>query len=137
MRSCHEICLNSRVSHSTLSLKGLLKRNQYINKLCFRFSAPGQPEQVKVTVLSPRSIQVTWQAPKYSGNGVIGYEVYYNKTTAVMDTTTPVDDQTFGQEIRHLRPYTYYQVQVAATSYGVTGPKSFAKVVQTLEDGKL
>ncbi|XP_020616069.1 receptor-type tyrosine-protein phosphatase delta-like [Orbicella faveolata] len=45
-----------------------------------------------------------------------------------------VGDQTFGQEIRHLRPYTYYQVQVAVKSYGITGPKSFAKVVQTLED---
>ena len=67
---------------------------------------------------------------------MIGYEVYYNKSTADMDTTIPVDDQTFGQEIRHLSPYTYYQVQVAATSYGVTGPKSFAKLVQTLEDSK-
>ena len=68
---------------------------------------------------------------------MIGYEVSYNKSTAAMDTTTSVGDQTFGQEIRHLRPYTYYQVQVAAKSYGVTGPKSFVKIVQTLEDGKL
>lgn len=88
-------------------------------------------------VISPRSIQVTWQVPKYVGNGVIGYEVHYNKSTAAMDTTMSVGDQRFGQEIRHLRPYTYYQVQVAAKSYGVTGPKSFVKVVQTLEDGKL
>jgi len=90
-----------------------------------------------VTVLSSQLIQVTWQAPKYSGNGVIGYEVYYNKSTAAKETMITVGDQTFGQEIRHLRPYTYYQVQVAAKSYGVTGPKSFAKVVRTLEDSKL
>ena len=106
-----------------------------MNKL-FCFSAPGQPEQVEVTVLSPKLIQVTWQAPKYFGNGVIGYEVYYNKSTVAMDTTISVGDQTFGHDIRHLRPFTYYQVQVAAQSYGVTGPKSFAKVVQTMEDGK-
>ena len=67
---------------------------------------------------------------------MIGYEVYYNKSTADMDTTITVADVTFGQEIRDLRPYTYYQVQVAARSYGLTGPKSFVKVVQTLEDGK-
>lgn len=102
----------------------------------FCLSAPGQPEQVKVIVLSPRTIQITWQAPRYTGNGVIGYEVYYNKTTADMDTTITVSDRTLGQEIRDLRPYSHYQVQVAARSYGLTGPKSFVEVVQTLEDGK-
>lgn len=89
-------------------------------------------------VLSPWSIQVTWQTPRYTGNGVIGYDVYYNKSTAATDTTISVGDLTFGKEIKHLRPYTYYQVQVAVKSlYGLTGPKSFVKVVQTLEDGKL
>ncbi len=53
-----------------------------------------------------------------------------------MDTTITVSDVTFGQEIRDLRPYTFYQVQVAAKSYILTGPKSFVKVVQTLEDGE-
>lgn len=90
-----------------------------------------------MTVLSPRLIQVTWQAPKYSGDSVIGYEVSYNQSTAAKDTTIVVGEDTFGQEIRDLTPYTYYQVQVAAKSFGITGPKSFAKVVQTLEDGKL
>ena len=67
---------------------------------------------------------------------MIGYEVHYNKTTADMDTIIPVSDRTLGKEIRDLRPFTYYQVQVAAKSYGLTGPKSFVEVVQTLEDGK-
>ncbi|KAJ7372550.1 hypothetical protein OS493_019059 [Desmophyllum pertusum] len=96
--------------------------------------APGQPGEVKVIVLSPRAIQVTWQAPRYIGEGVLGYEVYYNKSTAGMDTSITVGDNTFGQEIRDLSPYTYYQVQVAAKSYVPIGPMSFVKVVQTMED---
>lgn len=100
------------------------------------FSAPGQPEKVKVTVLSPTSIQVTWQAPKYTGNGIFGYEVHYNKSSADMDERIDVAETVLGQEIRHLRPYTYYQVQVAVKSDVHVGPMSFLKVVQTLEDGK-
>ena len=99
------------------------------------FSAPGQPQNVRVEVLSPRSIQVTWKAPRYTGNGIYGYDVYYNKSSTGIETTKTVADDVLGYEIRGLQPHTYYRVQVAARS-GDTGPKSFAKVVQTIEDGK-
>ena len=53
-----------------------------------------------------------------------------------MDQTINVIEGVLGQVIRNLRPYQYYQVQVAAKSDVHTGPMSFVKVVQTLEDGK-
>lgn len=96
--------------------------------------APGQPEKVEVTVLSPRSIQVTWQPPKYDGNGVYGYAIYCNKSSADKDGHISVSEEVFGEQITNLRPYTYYKVQVAVKSDTHTGPMSFAKVVQTLED---
>lgn len=94
--------------------------------------APGQPKNVRVKVLSPRSIQVTWKAPTYTGNGIYVYEVYCNKSRDTANTYTVAND-VFAYEIRELHPHTNYRIQVAARSSDV-GPLSFAKVVKTLED---
>ena len=85
-------------------------------------------------MLSPTAIQVTWQAPKYTGNGIFSYEIHYNKSSA--DEIMTVAESVLRQEITNLRPYTYYKVQVAVKSDKLSGPMSFAKVVQTWEDGK-
>ena len=104
-----------------------------VNEFFFS-SAPGQPKNVRVKVLSPRSIQVTWKAPTYTGNGIYVYEVYCNKSRNTVNTYTVAND-VFAYEIRELHPHTNYRIQVAARSSDV-GPLSFAKVVKTLEDGK-
>ncbi|XP_067028665.1 receptor-type tyrosine-protein phosphatase delta-like isoform X2 [Acropora muricata] len=95
--------------------------------------APGQPEAIQVTVLTPRVIHVSWKPPKYKGNGVFGYEIHYNKSSRGIDETISVTELVLGREIRDLRPYTYYKVQVVATSIPHDGPRSFAKVVRTSE----
>ena len=100
------------------------------------FLAPGQPEAIQVTVLTPRVIHVTWKPPKYKGNGVFGYEIHYNKSSRGIDETISVTELVLGREIRDLRPYTYYKVQVVATSIPRNGPRSFAKVVRTSEAGE-
>lgn len=100
------------------------------------FLAPGQPEDIEVTVLTPRGIQVTWKPPKYEGNGVFGYEIHYNKSSPNTDETISVTELVLGREIRGLRPYRYYKVQVVAKSAPHDGPRSFAKVVRTSEDGE-
>ena len=87
-------------------------------------------------MLSAVAIQVTWRPPKYVGNGVFGYEVHYNKSSTNMDQMIPVSESVLGQEIRDLRPYTNYKVQVAVKSDTHNGPMSFVKFVQTLEAGK-
>lgn len=104
-----------------------------VNEFFFS-SAPGQPKNVRVKVLSPRSIQVTWKAPTFIGNGIYVYEVYCNKSRSTVNTYTVAND-VFAYEIRGLHPHTNYRIQVAARSSDV-GPLSFAKVVKTLEDGK-
>ncbi|XP_073227916.1 tyrosine-protein phosphatase Lar-like [Porites lutea] len=95
--------------------------------------APGPAENVAVTVLSPTSIQVTWQPPHYSGSGIFGYKIHYNKSSSEMDETIDVMDTVLGYVIRNLRPNRHYKVQVAVKSDVHIGPLSFAKVVQTLE----
>lgn len=100
------------------------------------FLAPGQPEAIQVTVLTPRVIHVTWKPPKYEGNGVFGYEIHYNKSSSGIDETITVTELEFGREVRDLRPYTYYKVQVVAKSAPHDGPRSFAKVVRTSEAGE-
>ena len=100
------------------------------------FLAPGQPEAIQVTVLTPRVIHVTWKPPKYKGNGVFGYKIHYNKSSRGIDETISVTELVLGREIRDLRPYTYYKVQVVATSIPHNGPRSFAKVVRTSEAGE-
>lgn len=95
--------------------------------------APGQPENVEVIVLTPRAIKITWRPPKYEGNGVFGYEIYYNKSHSDMDETISVPEFVLGREIRDLRPYTYYKVQIVVKSVPHDGPMSFVKIVQTSE----
>ena len=87
-------------------------------------------------MLSAVAIRITWQPPKYVGNGIFGYEVHYNKSSTNMDQMIPVSESVLGQEIRDLRPYTNYKVQVAVKSDTHIGPMSFVKFVQTLEAGK-
>ena len=87
-------------------------------------------------MLSPTSIQVTWQPPHYKGSGIFGYKIHYNQSSSEIDKTIDVMDTVLGYVIRNLRPNRHYKVQVAVKSDVHIGPLSFAKVVQTLEAGK-
>ena len=67
---------------------------------------------------------------------MFGYKIHYNKSSRGIDETISVTELVLGREIRDLRPYTYYKVQVVATSIPHNGPRSFAKVVRTSEAGE-
>ena len=83
---------------------------------------------------SSTAIVATWERPLYRGNGIFGYEIYYNKSSKDMDTNVAAID-TFNKNIMGLRPFTYYKIGVAAKSDKGVGPVSFSVIARTQEDG--
>ncbi|XP_048580737.1 tyrosine-protein phosphatase Lar isoform X2 [Nematostella vectensis] len=94
---------------------------------------PGQPRSVQLSVLSSTAIRVTWSPPRYPGDGIFGYDVYYNKSKQDMDTVIGAF-QMNTKEIMGLTPYTVYKVAVAAKSDKGVGPMSFVLTARTDED---
>ena len=108
--------------------------------LIFRDLAPSDPQNVKTRVLSSTAVEVSWSKPIFNGGGqgIIGYDVYYNFSSDNLDTK--IDIQSPGnrkKKVTGLRPYTAYKFAVAAKTDAGSGPTSFQKVAKTFEDGRL
>lgn len=99
------------------------------------FSVPGQPHGVRLIVASSTSIHISWHEPQDLGDGIFGYEVYYNKSSKDMDTNVGASNG-LNKNIMGLTPYTVYKFGVAAKSDKGIGPMSFAVTARTREDGK-
>lgn len=109
--------------------------------LYINFPAPGTPNIVSVTPLSPSSLRVQWTSPT---NGVNGYEVSYSPVEGaescdgVPGGAVMVEGaNTFTHMLTSLEAYTEYSVTVRARGADGLGPPSTPGTGRTTADGKL
>ena len=91
---------------------------------------------VRVTVITPRSITVTWDQP--SLNIITGYFISYS-TTALYTSSGNVmvtGRSTTTVTLTNLEENTPYTITAQIDSNGVLGPPSDVVSVTTLTDGK-
>ena len=106
---------------------------------------PSEPPQaVAVTVVSSKSINVSWSPVSVQErNGIIkGYKVIYKALPNGKDKTkivnVTINDQDKRQilTIGELNEFTNYSIRVLAFTAVGDGPLSVAEIKQTLEDSK-
>ena len=69
----------------------------------------------------------------HQGGPITGYRLRYSNGTSIVNTTAEENRQ---HVLTGLTPFTSYSVQVAAVSYGGTGPYSTPLTVETLQDSE-
>ena len=102
------------------------------------------PQAVAVTVVSSKSINVSWSPVSFQErNGIIeGYNVMYKALPNGKDkkkiVNVTINDQNEEQTltIGELNEFTNYSIRVLAFTAVGDGPLSVAEVKQTLEDSK-
>ena len=102
------------------------------------------PQAVAVTVVSSKSINVSWSPVSFQErNGIIeGYKVMYkalpNGEDKIKIVNVTINDQDEEQTltIGELNEFTNYSIRVLAFTAVGDGPLSVAEVKQTLEDSK-
>ena len=102
-------------------------------------SVPGAaPQNVRGHNTSSTSILVTWDevpADKRHGN-IHNYTVIYKEKEGGAEVKKVVDSPTRKYELKQLKNYTDYSIQVLATTVKGDGPCSAAIIVRTDENGK-
>lgn len=110
-------------------------------RLFFLITAPGFVTDIKVRVISSRSIQVTWLAAKDSGSGIIGHDVLYNRgDKPVIERLWKIhvvnNPRQFNVTLDNLLPNRPYEIKIYARSKETRGVPSQVVKVKTIEDGK-
>ena len=93
------------------------------------------PTNVRATVLTPRSVQVTWElSPSLN---IISYLISYTTTALYINGgSMSVDGTTTSHTLINLEEYTLYIITVQATNSSRTSPNSNEVSVTTYTDGK-
>ena len=91
------------------------------------------PQNVTVKATTSTSLTVKWLPVSSSSHNAYSYRV----TWAVNNARASVSVATSSYNIRGLKPFTTYEIRVAAVDGNQIGPFSNAVWVQTLEGGKL
>ena len=106
----------------------------YIHILCTHLVEP--PTNVRATVLTPRSVEVTW-TPSSSSN-VTGYIISYTTTAEYTSGgSVSVGGSTTSHSLSNLEESTFYTIAIqATTSDGRMSVNSTAVSVTTYTDGK-
>ncbi|CAB4026493.1 phosphatidylinositol phosphatase PTPRQ-like isoform X1, partial [Paramuricea clavata] len=94
---------------------------------------PTSPQSVNVLVISSRSLNVRWQAPKEENGIILTYVIYYGRVGRGERHSIVAMESERSKNITNLKPYTNYSVaMVANTSVGY-GEKSDLKFACTNE----
>jgi len=97
------------------------------------------PTNVEVTVLTPRSVKVTWNPPSSSSSSnVIGYLISYTTTASyTMNGRMTVNGgSTTSYTLTSLEENTLYTITVQAIGNGTRSPNSNEVSVRTYTAGK-
>ena len=86
------------------------------------------PRNIKVNVLSPNRIEVSWLPPTDSAS-ITSYNIYFNDSSVM-------EDQDNNHVLEDLIPDTVYQIQVSAITNDIEGEKSPMIEVKTSPLGK-
>ncbi|XP_068720403.1 receptor-type tyrosine-protein phosphatase delta-like [Montipora capricornis] len=95
---------------------------------------PGRPSPPITTSILATSINITWSAPDYVGDGITGYNVRWEDVGA----STPSQKVIVGNKSRvatlsNISPYTNYTIEVQAFNWKGDSPWSFPLTVQSSE----
>ncbi|XP_068719606.1 cell adhesion molecule DSCAML1-like [Montipora capricornis] len=95
---------------------------------------PGRPSPPIATSILATSINITWSAPDYVGDGITGYNVRWEDVGA----STPSQKVIVGNKSRvatlsNISPYTNYTIEVQAFNGKGDSPWSFPLIVQSSE----
>jgi len=96
----------------------------------------GPPANVDISVLSPHSIQVTWD-PLPANSLVINYSISYDAVESFGDDGSMIVDKSTNSTIGGLEEFVSYDITVQAVYSKGIGPSSDSVRVTTLSDGKL
>ncbi|XP_068720409.1 receptor-type tyrosine-protein phosphatase delta-like [Montipora capricornis] len=97
-------------------------------------SIPGKPSRPIATSILATSINITWSAPDYVGDGITGYNVRWNDVEA--STTLQkviVANKSRVAKLSNISPYTNYTIEVQAFNGKGDSPWSFPLTVQSSE----
>ena len=91
---------------------------------------------MKTKVLSSSAVQVSWSKPIFNGGGqgIIGYEIYYNVSNLVNNKVNVQSPDDYSKKVTGLTPYTTYKFTVAAKTDAGSGPISTSIFAETFED---
>ena len=94
------------------------------------------PTNGRVTVLTPRSIEITWEPS--SSSDVTGYLISYTTTASYTSGgSVPVDGgSTTNYTLTNLEENTFYTITIQATSDNRMSTNSNEVSVRTYTDGK-
>ena len=94
------------------------------------------PTNVRATVLTPHSVEVTWDPP--SSSGVTGYLISYTTTALYTSggSVTVNGGSTTSGTLTNLKENTLYTITVQAIGNGVMSANSNEVSVTTYSDGK-
>ncbi|XP_013386337.1 protogenin B-like [Lingula anatina] len=85
---------------------------------------PGMPKNLKVTVRSPTSVEVSWQAPD-NPNGIIReYTVHYKYQDQGSASFRILNGSATFAKLAQLHPGKVYQVEIQASTRAGNGPRS-------------
>ena len=101
----------------------------------FIYTAILPPTNVRATVLTPRSIEVTWD--RSLSSNVISYLISYTTTASYTSGGhMSVDGTTTNHTLTNLEENTLYTITVQATNSNGTSANSNEVSVTTYTDGK-
>ena len=102
----------------------------------FTYTVPQPPTNVRATVLTPRSVEVTWTVS--SSSDVTGYLISYTTTAEYTsgDSVTVNRGTTARSILSNLEENTPYTITVQANSNNGMSANSNAMSVTTYTDGK-
>ena len=109
----------------------------YVQLLCNLFIYSVEPPtNVKATVLTPRSVEVTWTVS--SSPDVTGYLISYTTTAEYTSggSVTVNGRSTTSHTLSNLEESTLYTITVQATTNNIRSGNSNAVSVTTYTDGK-
>ena len=105
--------------------------------ICFTYTVPDPPTNVRAKVLTPRSVEVTWD--QSSSPDVTGYLISYTTTASyTSDASVTVNGgSTTSGTLNNLEESTFYTITVqATTSDNSMSADSNVVSVTTYTDGK-
>lgn len=97
-------------------------------------NVPTAPRNVRVTPLSPTSIDVRWDIPEYTYGAISYYKVYYYKIGDSMEQEVTVTG--LSTQLLDLKPFQEYSIRVAVFNVNGSGVSTDDIVTRTYSDGR-